>query len=159
LKISKLTINTNGVSQFNLNVGGFSILRCRWYPQRRRVVFPQRRSKLGRYQTVVKAHGRLVSQLRQLLESGQSETPRDRRPRTFKFHYVRLRGYGWYEFAFTVRGFTICHCRWLPDKGSIQLPVTFFGRLHGGRFVPAMLNDHPIKKRVVTAYGTGHELY
>jgi hypothetical protein len=70
----------------------------------------------------------------------------DRRPCTFKIHflgrsYERVR---WIIFNFTVRSFTILGCRWQPETGSIQLPVTF--AWDGNR------GGHQ-KKQVVCAFG------
>jgi hypothetical protein len=53
---------------------------------------------------------------------------------------------GWLVFSFTVRGVTILGCRWRPQRGSIQLPVSFFLEDSGDRF-------RHVKKPVVCAYG------
>lgn len=50
---------------------------------------------------------------------------------------------GWWIFKFTVRGFTILGCRWHPESGSVQLPVTFGVGQDG----------EPTKRLVVRAYG------
>jgi len=145
MKIKRLVPRGEGRWQFDLNVGGFNIRGCWWYEFTGQIVFPRRYSRSGARFRVVFAHGRRVQQLRELLESGLMEAPRDRRPCTLK---VRFRGqsrreYGWWVFDFTVRGFTILGCRWHPDSGSIQLPVTF-------GWLP---NDEPVTTRVVRSYG------
>jgi hypothetical protein len=147
MKISKREMLPNGWQKFNLNVGGFCIRGCRWHPATRRIFFPFRYGKRRARYKVVFAHGVLVKRLRELLESGELETPRDRRPCVLKIHgFGRSRSEeGWLVFSFTVRGFTILGCRWLPQRGSIQLPVTF-------NFDEAKVRH--VKKRVVCAYGS-----
>jgi len=136
---------------FDLNVGGFTIKNCRWYVGSRRILFPVRYDQRGRRFRVVFAYGQQVRRLRDLLESGNTETPRDRRPCNLKIRFLGrwnewiIHNRGWLIFNFTVRGFTILGCRWQPASGSIQLPVTF------------LPFDHRLqrqrKKRVVCAFG------
>jgi len=73
--------------------------------------------------------------------------PRDRRPCVLTIHGFGRSRYeeGWLIFDFTVRGFTILGCRWLPRQGSIQLPVTF-------SFDETTVRH--VKKRVVCTYGS-----
>lgn len=158
MKISKVRIKDDGCQFFNLNIGGFTIMNCRWYPRSRRIFFPVRydRSYRRRRYKVVLAYGSHVKRLRALLESGLREAPRDRRPRKFKIgqcaikHEENAAHTGttvWVIFNFTVRGFTILGCRWNPESGSIQLPVTFLSiitRRDGVRYR---------KKPVVCAFG------
>lgn len=138
VKVSRSIPIDNGWVKFNLNVGGFLVKNCRWHPQRRSILFPVRFDLLGRRQRVASAHGVLINRLRDLLESGETAAPRDRTPCTLKITYLDLLPDGWCRFNFTVRGFTFYRCRWQPQTGSIQLPVTFFGES---------------KKRVICAYG------
>jgi hypothetical protein len=149
MKISKKEMLPNGWHRFNLNVGGFCLRGCRWRPATRRIFFPFRYGKRRARYKVVFAHGVLVKRLRRLLDSGETETPRDRRPCVLKIHgFGRSRSEeGWLIFDFTVRGFTILGCRWLPQRGSIQLPVSFFLEDSGAIF-------RYIKKPVVCAYGS-----
>ena len=149
MKISKKQALTNGWERFNLNVGGFCIRGCRWRPATGRIFFPIRFGKGRARRKVVFAHGVLVKRLRGLLESGELETPRDRRPCVLKIHgFGRSRSEdGWLVFDFTVRGFTILGCRWRPQRGSIQLPVSFSLEDSGDRF-------RYIKRPVVCAYGS-----
>jgi len=153
--ISKLDRESDGWYRFNLNVGGFTIRNCRWHPPTRRILFPVRydRSTPPRRHKVIYAYGAHVKRLRSLLESGQNRGPRDRRPCILKICNFRsslesnrklnsLRE--WLIFDFTVRGFTILGCRWLPDARSIQLPVTFYSEFPKRTF---------LKKPVVCAYG------
>jgi hypothetical protein len=148
MNVSNMAQARNGWVRFNLSVGGFVIKNCRWRPQSGRIFFPQRYDTRGQQHRVVYAHGALVKRLRNLLESDRAETPRDRRPCILRIH-----GFGesyaqrhrWLIFSFTVRGFTILGCRWEPQSGSIQLPVTYVG-----------FDEHRHclrKKAVVCAYG------
>ena len=147
MKIRNPIEQPNDWRRFDLNVGGFCIRGCRWHVPAGWITFPYRYSYIGRRYPVVFVHGRHVLRLRDLLESGQTETPRDRRSCTLG---IRLLGRSrhedrrWLIFDFTVRGFTILGCRWQPESGSIQLPATFLhdeeGRVCG-------------KKLVVCAYG------
>jgi hypothetical protein len=143
MTVSKIRDVGNGRSIFNLNVGGFCIRNCKWKRKSNQVTFPVRRNRLGQWQLVIKAHGRYVRVLQQLLVTGRSRSPRDRRPCKLAIHRLRQRGGGWYIFEFTVRGFTVCNSRWQPRSGAIHLPVTFLGPF----------NKQGITKRVVTAYG------
>lgn len=147
MKINKKQMLPNGWQKFNLNVGGFCVRGCRWRPATRRIFFPLRYDKRRNRRRVIFAHGALVKRLRDLLESGQMGTPRDRRPCVLRIHgFGRSRNEeGWLVFDFTVRGFTILGCRWRPQRGSIQLPVTFHFDEAKVRYV---------KKRVVCAYGS-----
>jgi hypothetical protein len=149
MKISKKQMLPNGWERFNLNVGGFCIRGCRWRPESGRVFFPSRYTKGRTRRKVVFAHGVLVKRLRGLLESGELETPRDRRPCVLKIHgFGRSRSEeGWLIFDFTVRGFTILGCRWRPQRGSIQLPVSLSLQDSGDRF-------RYIKRPIVCSYGT-----
>lgn len=147
MKISKREILPDGWVRFNLNVGGFCIKGCRWNPATRRIFFPIRYDDRRIRRRVIFAYGVLVKRLRTHLESGKTETPRDRRR-----YVLKIRGFGrshyeegWLVFSFTVRGFTILGCRWHPQNGSIQLPVTF-------RFDEVQIRH--VKKRVVCAYGS-----
>lgn len=149
MKVTNLVHQPNGWTRFHLSVGGFVIKNCRWREVSGRIFFP-RRYDIRKYpHQVVFAYGAQVKRLRDLLLSGEAATPRDRRPCTLKIHGFgpgELNEYGqrWLIFSFTVRGFTILGCRWLPETGSIQLPVTF------------AFNDQKVKyakKAVVCAYG------
>jgi hypothetical protein len=136
---------------FDLNVGGFTVKNCRWYVASRRILFPVRYDQRGRRFRVVFAYGQQVRRLRDLLESGDNQTPRDRRPCNLKIRFLGrwnewiIHNREWMIFNFTVRGFTILGCRWHPSSGSIQLPVTFLP------FDEQRLRRP--KKRVVCAYG------
>jgi hypothetical protein len=150
----KLKNSVGSYRPFDLNVGGFTIKNCRWYARGRHpILFPVRYDQWGRRFDVVFAYGRQVQRLRELLESGNTQTPRDRKPCTLKIRFLGrcdewtiLRG-EWVIFNFTVRGFTILGCRWKPTpRGSIQLPVTFLP------FDPS--TQRQPKKRVVCAYGS-----
>jgi len=149
MRIGKLTEAGGTWRRFNLNVGGFTIRNCYWNVANRRIIFPVRYTKGGRKHKVVFVYGKLVNTLRDLLESGEMETSRDRRPCALRIIFLgpsRNEGPDWQIFNFTVRGFTILGYRWQPSTGSVQLPVTFF------------LNETPglqgyVKKRVVCAYG------
>jgi hypothetical protein len=147
MKVSELVPGPNGWSRFNLNVGGFSIRNCRWRASTRQILFPRRYDSHRRPHAVVYAHGSQVIRLRALLESGQTAIPRDRRPCTLRIHGLHSIAWepGWYVFNFTVRGFTILGCRWKPETGSIQLPITFFWDSRRVR---------DVKKRVVWSFGT-----
>jgi hypothetical protein len=132
----------NGWEKFDLNVGGFVIKWCRWKPSTGSIVFPKRRTRRGRWRKVVQAYPPFLKQLRALLKSGQSKTPRDRRPCNLKIHGLHvLRDGRWYVFGFTTRTVTIWGCRLDSWSGSVQLPVTFFPQT--GK-----------KRRVVCAWGT-----
>lgn len=148
MKIRKRELLPKGWLRFNLNVGGFCIRGCRWHPATGRIFFPIRYDKRHVRRKVIFVHGVLVKRLRGLLESGEIETPRDRRPCVLKIHgFGRSRSEeGWLIFNFTVRGFTILGCRWRPQRGSIQLPVSFSIEDSGAIF-------RYIKKPVVCAYG------
>jgi hypothetical protein len=143
-----ITIEEPRRTLFHLNVGGFTIKNCRWYPASWRILFPIRYDKYRHRHPVVFVHGWHLRPLRDLLQSGSTQTPRDRRPCNLRIH---LRGRSrnefpeWRVFNFTVRGFTILGCRWQPASGSIQLPVTFLP-------FDDHLRRHP-KKRVVCAFG------
>lgn len=146
----KITISSEERERtiFHLNVGGFTIKNCRWFPASRRILFPVRYRRNGHRYRVVHAYGRHVQPLWDLLMSGRTETPRDRRPCNLKIHFRGRspREYPeWRIFDFTVRGFTILGCRWQPSSGSIQLPVTFGFDLSTLSY---------IRKQVVCAYGS-----
>lgn len=146
MKVTNLIQQPNGWTRFHLSVGGFVVKNCRWRPASGRIFFPRRYDRYHQAHKVVFAHGAQVKRLRDLLVSGQASTPRDRRPCTVKIH-----GFGesyeagdpWLIFDFTVRGFTILGCRWQPQSGSIQLPMTFAYAGHA-RWV---------RKAVVCAFG------
>jgi hypothetical protein len=145
----KIRVVVHGAEKtiFHLNVGGFTIKNCRWFPGSRSIRFPVRYDKRRVRHPVVHVHGWQLRPLRQLLDSGGTETPRDRRPCNFKIHFCgcsRREYPEWRIFDFTVRGFTILGCRWQPSSGSIQLPVTFAFDLNRLRHA---------KKRVVCAHG------
>lgn len=148
MKVTNLVQQPNGWTRFHLSVGGFVIKNCRWREASGRIFFP-RRYDIHKYpHQVVFAHGAQVKRLQALLLSGNTETPRDRRPCTPTIH-----GFGgsygedgqlWLIFNFTVRGFTILGCRWHLQSRSIQLPVTF------------TFDDQKVKyakKAIVCAYG------
>lgn len=148
MKVTNGMEQPNGWIRFHLSVGGFVIKNCRWHEPSGRIFFP-RRYDIRKYpHRVVFAYGAQVKRLRDLLLSGEAATPRDRRPCVLKIHGFG-ESYGeegqlWLIFDFTVRGFTILGCRWQPDSGSIQLPVTF------------TFDDQKIKyakKQIVCAYG------
>jgi hypothetical protein len=154
MKVTSVTQQPNGWVRFSLSVGGFVVKGCRWLPASGGALFPQRYDTHGGVHRVVYAHGRLVKRLRALLASGEAQLPRDRRPCVLK---PRFRGYShqewpqWIIFDFTVRGFTILGCRWQPQSGSIQLPVTF---TFDEKLVGAKRRHAPYRlKRVVCAYG------
>src|SRR5690348_12272961 len=101
---------SNKCWKFDLDVGGFTIRRCRWYPGTRQILFPKRRGTWFGSFPVVFAHGAQVARLRDLIESGQYEAPRDRRPCTLKIRLIADAHGGWPKwiiFNFTVRGFHI----------------------------------------------------
>ena len=150
--IKKLRSSGNGLHRFDLSIGGFVVKNCRWYPSRRQILFPLRYDKHGRVYRVVFTHGAQVKRLRALLESGQGRTPRDRRPceLAIRPRFISQEGrFDWYLFDFTVRGFAILGCRWQPDTGSIQLPVTF--RWYKGK--KGLYESGYRKTPVVCAYG------
>ena len=133
---------------FHLNVGGFTIKNCRWYPASARILFPVRYDKYRHRHPVVFVHGCHLRPLRALLHSGSTQTPRDRRPCNLRIHFrgrSRNEFREWRVFDFTVRGFTILGCRWQPDSGSIQLPVTYLPLDN--------YNFQHSKKKVVCAFG------
>jgi hypothetical protein len=148
MKVTNLVQQPSGWRRFHLSVGGFVIKNCRWRPASGQIFFPRRYDKNHYPHKVVFAYSAQVKRLRDLLMSGKTETPRDRRPCILKIHGFG-ESYGeegqlWLMFNFTVRGFTILGCRWQPDSGSIQLPVTFtFDDQH----------TKWVKKAVVCAYG------
>jgi hypothetical protein len=148
VKVTNVVEQHNGWTRFHLSVGGFVVKNCRWHVPTGRIFFPRRYDTNKQRHPVVFAYGAQVKRLRDLLLSGEAATPRDRRPCTLKIHGFgpgELNEYGqrWFIFNFTVRGFTILGCRWLPETGSIQLPVTF---------VYAGLGTYR-KKKIVCAYG------
>lgn len=157
MHITEIRIKDDGCTFFNLNVGGFTIKNCRWYPETRQILFPIRYGAFehsGRFRVVL-ASGSLVKRLRALLESGLERSPRDRRPLNLKigkchpsreYNVEQRREMVWVIFNFTVRGFTILHSRWHPESGSIQLPVTFFP-------IKTRNNLRYRKQKVVCAYG------
>ena len=149
MKITKRTALGGPWHRFHLNVGGFTIKNCHWNSDSGYIRFPQRYDRNAVQHRVVFAHGKHVNGLRELLASGETAVPRDRRPCTLRIHFLAWSPHEsprWMIFNFTVRGFTILGCRWQPSTGSIQLPVTFY------------LCENPgqvgFKKiRVVCAYG------
>jgi hypothetical protein len=145
--ITKLHHYSNGWSKFNLNVGGFTIKNCRWHQPTRRIFFPVRYGRRGHRFPVIQPGWGTVARLRQMLESGITRVPRDRRPCTLaihQLHHSHQYDEGWFVFDFTFRRFTILGCRWQPSSGSIQLPVTYGIDPERGPVA---------KKRVVCAYG------
>ena len=149
----KLKNSVGSYRLFDLNVGGFTIKNCRWYARGRHpILFPVRYDQWGRRFDVVFAYGRQVQRLRDLLESNESQTPRDRSPCPLKIRFLGkwnewiIFRREWVIFNFTVRGFTVMGCRWQPATGSIQLPVTFLP------FDPRTRRQP--KKRVVCAFGS-----
>jgi hypothetical protein len=128
MKVTRLVAEQNGWRRFDLSIGGFVVKNCRWHEPTRWVSFPRRYDQRGNRHPIVHAHPAHVKRLRALLESGEVETPRDRRPCTFKIHFLgrsRTDRNPWLIFNFTVHGFTILGCRWQPESCSIQLPVSF----------------------------------
>jgi hypothetical protein len=129
VRISELKAVGGNWHRFHLNVGGFTVKNCYWNSVSGQIRFPRRYDRNARQHKVVFAYGAHVNRLRQLLESGETALPRDRRPCTLR---IRFLGWShnewprWMIFDFTVRGFTILGCRWQPSTGSIQLPVTFY---------------------------------
>lgn len=79
MKITGLTAAGGASYVFHLNVGGFTIKRCRWNPNSGQILFPRRYDRNGRPHRVVFVHGTRVNRLRELLESGETALPRDRR--------------------------------------------------------------------------------
>jgi hypothetical protein len=147
MKIKRLRLESESVWKFDLNVGGFTIKNCRWRLAGRQILFPVRYDHYHRRHRVVRASGMLVQRLRDLMESGNSETPRDRTAIKFNPRFLGRTSHErleWIIFNFTVRGFRILGCRWQPESRSIQLPVTFF-------FSEVRLGL--VKKPVVCAYG------
>jgi hypothetical protein len=157
MKIRQMMELEGGWRRFDLNVGGFTMRGCRWHVPTRRILFPQRYSRFGGRHQVVFVYGRQVKRLRVLLESGEAAAPRDRRRCTLRVRLVGVSGeiLRWIIFNFTVRGFTILGCRWQPESGSIQLPVTY-GR-YGGNLINqphiGAKQNRWVKKPVVCAYG------
>jgi len=146
--ITNIAAQPDGWTRFNLNVGGFTIRNCRWNPAAGQVLFPLRYSQRGGRHRVIRVYGRTVLALRTMLEQGIAKAPRDRRPcvlRIHRLHRSHWTDWGWYIFDFTVRGFTILGCRWHPDSGSIQLPVTFLP-------FDERTADYPMK-RVICSWG------
>lgn len=129
MKIKELTALGGPWHRFHLNVGGFTIKNCHWNSDSGHIRFPKRYDRNAVQHRVVFAHGRHVNRLRQLLESGETALPRDRRPCKLRIRFLGWSPHEsppWMIFNFTVRGFTILGCRWQPSTGSIQLPVTFY---------------------------------
>jgi hypothetical protein len=138
MTISNIRPIENGWMMFDLNVGGFVIKRCKWKPATGSIKFPVRRTKNGGLKPVIHAYGAFVRRVRALLESGEARTPRDRTPCELRIHGLREVAGDWWVFGFTVRGVTIWGCRYKPQTGSIQLPVTFSpGANHRKRVVHA----------------------
>ena len=129
MKIKELTALGGPWHRFHLNVGGFTIKNCHWNSDSGYIRFPKRYDRNGGRHSVVFVRGAHVNRLRQLLASGETTLPRDRRPCTLRIHFLGWSPREWPQwmiFNFTVRGFTILDCRWQPQTGSIQLPVTFY---------------------------------
>jgi hypothetical protein len=147
VKVTNLVQQPNGWTRFHLSVGGFVVKNCRWRPISGRIAFPLRYDTHGQRHKVIFAYGATVKRLCNLLQSGETQTPRDRRPCDLKIQRFgqSYEEHRWLIFNFTVRGFTIQGCRWQPQSGSIQLPVTFYrdAQLHRWR-----------KKAVVCAWGS-----
>jgi hypothetical protein len=74
---------------------------------------------------------------------------RDRSPRVFKILGLREVRDFWFVFGFKVRGVTILWCRWNPEKGSIQFPITYLPGTGDKRYS----ETSPNIKRVVHAKG------
>jgi len=150
VKVKNMRQESNECWKFDLDVGGFTIRRCRWYPGSRQILFPKRCARAtGSHFPVVFAHGAQVARLRDLVESGQFEAPRNRQPCILKIRLITEANDGcpqWMIFNFTVRGFHIIGCRWQPATGSIQLPVTY---VFNENRIPYI----KVKMRVVCAYG------
>ena len=85
MKIKNLRPELDGVRKLDLSVGGFVIKNCRWKVAARQILFPVRYDRDYRRYVVARAGGKLVKRLRELLESGDLETPRDRRRASSKF--------------------------------------------------------------------------
>ncbi len=148
MKVTNLLEQPDGWTRFHLSVGGFVVKNCRWRPATGQIFFPRRYDMDHNPHQVVFAYGAQVKRLRDLLVSGEAQTARDRRPCVLKIHgfgpgELNQHGQYWRIFDFTVRGFTILGCRWLPETGSIQPPVTF---------VYAGLGTYR-KKQIVCAFG------
>jgi hypothetical protein len=142
MSIKELRPVENGWKRFDWNVGGFLIKRCKWKPETGAIVLPQRRTRTGSMKEVVLCPPAIIEDLQELLASGRTNTPRDRRPCDLRIHNLRPLRSGWCVFCFTVRGVTVCGCRWQPISGSIQFPITFVGK-----------GSEVGKKRVVHAMG------
>jgi hypothetical protein len=142
MKITQPVSAGGGWLKFDVNVGGFLIRGCTWHPGTGRLRFPRRRKwpRSDIWLGVVRAPKGFVARLKQLLASGQLEAKRDRSPRAFKIVYLKSIGGFWFTFGFQVRGVTIRGCRWSPEHGCIQFPITY------------RANDN-CKKRVVHATG------
>jgi hypothetical protein len=129
VKISELTAVGGNWRRFHLNVGGFTVKNCHWNSASGQIRFPKRYDQNGGQHKVVFAYGVHINRLRQLLASGETALPRDRRPCPLRIHFLGWSPHEstpWMIFNFTVRGFTILGCRWQPSTASIQLPVTFY---------------------------------
>jgi len=131
-----------GWLKFDLNVGGFEIRGCTWHPATNKPRFPRRRKCPGSkiWIPVIRAPKGFVRQLKELLNSGQLEMDRDRTPRVFRIFDLRNVGGLWFVFGFEIQGLKFLWCRWNPENGSIQFPITF-------------LAGTGYKKRVVHASG------
>ena len=142
MNIKNLIPIGNSWTKFSLNIGGFNIVGCRWNPETRAIRFPLQYNLAGRAKKVIHVPDAQVERVRALLVSGFPAEPRDRTPCPLTIQSVQECGPGWYKFAFTVRGFTIHCCRWEPNRGSIQPPISYFGG-----------SPRTVKKRIVWASG------
>src|SRR6266436_6351857 len=88
MKISELTAIGGNWHRFHLNVGGFTVKNCNWNSASGRVRFPIRYDQNNGRHRVVFAYGAHVNRLRQLLASGETALPRDRRPCTLRIHFL-----------------------------------------------------------------------
>jgi hypothetical protein len=145
MSIKKLRPSGNGWMRFDLNVGGFLVRGWKWKVQTGAISPPQRRTSNGNWRPVVKVYAPFLRVLRNLLNSGQASTPRNRLPCTLRIRHLRPLKTGWWVFGFTVRGLTILGCRWEPTLRSIQLPISY-------RFLVYTIAGRR-KRRVVLAPG------
>jgi hypothetical protein len=142
MKITPPVQAGGGWLKFDVNFRGFEIRGCTWHPATNKLRFPRRRKRPGSkiWLPVIRAPKGFVKQLKELLRSGQLETDRDRAPRVFRIFDLRNVGGWWYVFGFEIQRVQILWCRWNPEKGSIQFPITY-------------LAGTGYKKRVVHAKG------
>jgi hypothetical protein len=151
MTVTKPIPTKGGWLKLDVNVGGFEIKGCTWHPATGRLRFPRRRKNPDSktWITVVRAPKGFIKTLKALLQSGQLETKRDRSPRVFRIFGLRRVADFWFVFGFEVRGVQILWCRWNPERGSIQFPITYLPGTGDKRFSEISPNI----KRVVHAKG------